>query len=96
MTLAATNEYTSKLRSAHDAVDMIKDGDHVVTPTGAGQPPTLLGALSDRRREFHGVTVSGVLAMHPLEYYDDPDTQENVRHTSYFLGAYTRPGAQKG
>ncbi|MBK8437220.1 MAG: acetyl-CoA hydrolase/transferase family protein [Austwickia sp.] len=95
-TLADTNEYKNKLRSAEDAVGLIKDGDHVVTPTGVGQPPTLLKALSDRRREFHNVTVNGILTMVPLDYYDDHDTQENVRHQSFFLGGFSRPGAQGG
>ncbi len=96
MTLADTNEYKSKLRSAHDAVGLIQDGDYVVTPTGVGQPPNLLQALSDRRREFHDVKVSGILTMFPLDYYDDLDTQENVRQMSYFLGGFTRAGAQGG
>lgn len=96
MTLADTNDYKKKLRSAHDAVGMIQDGDYVVTPTGVGQPPNLLRALSDRRREFHDVTVSGILTMFPLDYYDDMDTQENVRQMAYFLGGFTRAGAQGG
>ncbi len=96
MKLAVTNEYNNKLRNAQEAVGLIQDGDHVITPTGVGQPPTLLQALSDRRRDFHDVQVSGILTMQPLEYYDDPDTQGNVRHTAYFLGGFSRAGAQGG
>lgn len=96
MTLADTNDYKTKLRNAHDAVSKIRDGDHVITPTGVGQPPALLQALSDRRRDFRNVKVTGILSMVPYDYYDDPETQENVRHVSYFLGGYTRRGAQGG
>lgn len=96
MTLADTNEYKSKLRSAHDAVGFIQCGDMVITPTGVGQPPNLLQSLSDRRRDFHRVKVTGILTMIPLDYYDDPETQHNVRHVSCFLGGFSRAGAQGG
>ena len=96
MTLADAHDYKTKLRSAHDAVGLIEDGDFVITPTGVGQPPTLLRALSDRRREFSGVKVTGILTMIELDYYDDMETQQNVRHVSCFLGGYSRAGAQGG
>ncbi len=96
MTLADTSEYQKKLRSAHDAVGMIQDGDYVITPTGVGQPPSLLRALSDRRRDFTGVKVTGILTMIPLDYYDDLETQSNVRHVACFIGGFSRKGAQGG
>ncbi len=96
MTLADTNEYKRKLRSAHDAIALIQDGDLAMVPIGAGQPPSLLQALSDRRRDFRDVTLGGMLALVPYELYDDLETQQNVRHTSYFQGGATRAGAQGG
>ena len=44
--------YAQKRLSAHDAVRVVKNGDAIVVPTGVAEPPTLLKALSDQRREF--------------------------------------------
>lgn len=84
-----------KLMSATEAIDLLGDGQTVVVPTGAGEPPTLLTELSKRRREFHGVTVSQILATCPFDYFD-AETADNVRHSAYFLGGAARPGAREG
>ena len=65
------------------------------TSTGAGEPPAILQALSDRRREKHGVTVAQILPLRRFDYID-PETVQNVRHTAYFLNAPTRAAAQEG
>ena len=39
-------------RSAADAVALVRDGDSIIVPTGVGEPPALLAALSDRRRSL--------------------------------------------
>ena len=55
--------YRQCRRSAADAVALVRDGDSSIVPTGVGEPPALLAALSDRRRSLHGVRVSQILAM---------------------------------
>jgi acyl-CoA hydrolase len=87
--------YRRRLAAADDAVDLLRDGDQVVVPISTGEPPTLLAALSARRREFRGVTVAQMLAMRSYEYFD-PATVEHVRHVSMFFGAASRPGGQQG
>jgi len=87
--------YRRKRTTAHDAIDLVRDGDTIVVPSAAGEPPTLLDALSDRRRELHDVVVSQILPIRSPGYLD-PDTTRHVRHTAYFLGGPTRPGAQQG
>jgi acyl-CoA hydrolase len=64
-------------------------------PTGVGEPPALLQALSERRREFHGVCVAQILPIGRYGYFDR-ETVENVRHMAYFLGGASRSGAQQG
>ncbi len=81
--------------SAAEAVDHVGNDQTIVVPTAAGEPPTLLGELSKRRRELHGVIVSQILATKRFDYFD-AETAANVRHSAYFLGSAGRQGAREG
>ena len=87
--------YAQCRRSAADAVALVRDGDSIIVPTGVGEPPALLAALSDRRRSLHGVRVSQILALRPYAYLD-PATVDHVRHVAFFYGGATRAGGQAG
>lgn len=87
--------YRERLRPAEDAVGVVRDGETVVVPIAAGEPPGLLRALSQRRKELHDVTVFQLLPMRDAEYLD-PDTTEHVRHCSPFLGRPSRQGVAEG
>ena len=87
--------YAQKRRSAADAVGLVQNGDAIIVPTGVGEPPALLTALSDRRRELHGVQVLQILAMRKYGYLD-PETVEHIRHVAFFFGGATRAGGQAG
>ncbi|MDR2839527.1 MAG: 4-hydroxybutyrate CoA-transferase [Azonexus sp.] len=87
--------YQQKRVSAADAIRFVKNGDSIVVPSGVGEPPALLTALSEARRDFRGVQVSSILPIRKYGYID-PETVDNVRHTAYFLGGPTRAGAQAG
>jgi acyl-CoA hydrolase len=60
-----------------------------------GEPPTLLTALSEQRREFWGVQVAQILPIRKFGYFD-PETADHVRHTAYFFGGASRAGGQAG
>ena len=87
--------YRSKRMSPADAVAVVRDGDFIIVPTGVGEPPALLTALSERRRELHDVKVAQILAMRKYAYID-PQTVEHVRHVAFFYGGATRAGGQAG
>ena len=87
--------YQQKRMSAADAIAVVKSGDTIVVPTGVGEPPALLNALSEVRRNYRDVKVSQILPLRKYGYID-PETQENVRHVAYFFGGATRPGGQEG
>jgi acyl-CoA hydrolase len=87
--------YRGKRMSAADAVGVVHDGDFIVVPTGVGEPPALLTALSDRRLEYHDVKVAQILAVRRYAYID-PQTVEHVRHVAFFYGGATRAGGQAG
>ena len=87
--------YQQKRMTATDAVRLVKNGDVIVVPTGVGEPPTLLTALSEQRREFMGVQVAQILPIRKYGYFD-PETADHVRHTAYFFGGASRAGGQAG
>ena len=87
--------YQQKRMTAEDAVRHVRDGDAIIVPTGVGEPPALLAALSEQRRDFKGVTVSSILAMRKFAYLD-PETVDHVRHVAFFYGGATRAGGQAG
>jgi len=87
--------YKQKHLSAADAVRLVQNGDLIIVPTGVGEPPTLLTALSEQRRDFRDVKVAQILAMRKYAYID-PETTEHVRHVALFFGGATRVGGQAG
>ncbi|CAN5915126.1 acetyl-CoA hydrolase/transferase C-terminal domain-containing protein [soil metagenome] len=87
--------YQQKRTTAAEAVRLVRSGDFIVVPTGVGEPPTLLTALSDQRRDFLDVKVGQILAMRKYGYLD-PETVDHVRHVAFFFGGATRAGGQAG
>jgi len=93
--MTAQTLYNQKRGTPEDAVNLVRDGDFIIVPTGVGEPPTLLTALSEQRRRFHDVKVAQILAIRKFGYID-PETVDHVRHVAFFYGAATRAGGQSG
>jgi acyl-CoA hydrolase len=93
--MSAQQDYARKKMSAADAVALVKDGDFIIVPTGVGEPPALLTALSEQRQRLHDVKVAQILAIRKYAYID-PQTVDHVRHVALFYGAATRAGGQAG
>jgi acyl-CoA hydrolase len=87
--------YPKKRMTPTDAVRLVRNGDTIIVPTGVGEPPALLTALSEQRRDFSDVKVSQILAMRKYDYID-PQTVDHVRHVAFFFGGATRAGGQEG
>jgi acyl-CoA hydrolase len=87
--------YQQKRITPTDAVRLVRNGDTIIVPTGVGEPPALLTALSEQRRDFKDVKVSQILAMRKYGYID-PETVDHVRHVAFFFGGATRAGGQEG
>lgn len=87
--------YLKKRSTPEDAINLLKNGDFIVVPTGVGEPPTLLAALSEQRRQLRDVKVAQILAMRKYGYFD-PETAEHVRHVAFFFGGASRAGGQAG
>ncbi|WP_153146712.1 acetyl-CoA hydrolase/transferase family protein [Dechloromonas sp. H13] len=93
--MSAKALYQQKRMSATDAVRVVRNGETIIVPTAVGEPPVLLTALSERRREFRDVKVSQILAVRKYGYLD-PETIEHVRHEAYFFSGASRAGGQEG
>ncbi len=87
--------YQQKRMSAADAVRVVRNGDTIIVPTAVGEPPGLLTALSEQRRDFRDVRVAQILAVRKYGYFD-PETVENVRHEAYFFSGASRAGGLEG
>jgi acyl-CoA hydrolase len=87
--------YQSKRVTPEDAIDQVRNGDFIIVPTGVGEPPTLLTALSEQRRRFQDIKVAQILAVRKFGYFD-PDTTDHVRHMAFFFGGASRAGGQSG
>ena len=93
--MSAKGLYQQKKRSASDAVRLVRNGDMVIVPTGVGEPPSLLSALSEQRRDFRDVKVAQILPLRKYGYLDS-ETVEHVRHVALFYGGASRAGGQAG
>ncbi len=87
--------YQSKLLNATDALALLRDDDMIIVPTGVGEPPSLLTALSEQRRRFHGIRVAQILALRKFAYFDQ-ETASHVRHAALFFGGASRAAGQGG
>ena len=93
--MSIQSQYLQRRTSAEEAIRLVRDGDFAIVPTGVGEPPTLLTALSEQRRDFHDVKVAQILALRKFGYID-PSTVDHVRHVALFYGAASRAGGQEG
>jgi acyl-CoA hydrolase len=93
--MSIQSQYLQRRTSAEQAIRLVRDGDFVIVPTGVGEPPTLLTALSEPRRDFHDVKVAQILALRKFGYIH-PSTVDHVRHVALFYGAASRAGGQEG
>jgi acyl-CoA hydrolase len=87
--------YQSKRVTPEGALDQLRNGDFIIVPTGVGEPPTLLTALSEQRRRFQDIKVAQILAVRKFDYFD-PETADHVRHMAFFFGGASRAGGQQG
>jgi acyl-CoA hydrolase len=87
--------YRSKRCSAVDALNHLRDGDMIIVPTGVGEPPSLLNALSGQCRNFSDIQVAQILAMRKYGYFER-ECRPHVRHAALFFGGASRAGGQGG
>ena len=87
--------YQAKRTDAAGALAHLQDQDMIIVPTGVGEPPALLTALSEARTRWQGIRVAQILAMRKYGYFEQ-DTARHVRHAALFFGGASRGGGQGG
>jgi len=89
------DDYKSKLRSAAEAVEIIKSGDRVYYGGNAAIPQALVRALADRHGELENVQLNHVLLIgeDPLSA---PGMEGHFRHNSLFVGPADRKAVNDG
>lgn len=87
--------YNSKIRTAEEAMQVVKPGDRVVFAHAAGESQILSNALVGRADELHDVEIVHMVALGPAEYCK-PEMKKHFRHNSLFVGGTTREAVNSG
>lgn len=88
--------YQSKLKTADEAVKLVKDGDWVDYSTGIGFPPLLDAALAKRKDELHDVKIRGSLAMSPIQVMEQDRERKTFTYNSWHYSGYERKLSDAG
>jgi 4-hydroxybutyrate CoA-transferase len=88
-------EYKSKLRTADEAVAVVKSGNRIFISGNAATPNILIRALAQRKDELLNVEVNHVLLLgdDPLS---KPGMEHHFRHNSLFVGPADRRSIADG
>ena len=86
--------FADKIRSAEQAVAVVRPGHRVFVGSGAGEPQTLVEALSERPglsdTEIVHILTLGVAT------YAEPRFGDRFRHNAYFIGPNVREAVNQG
>ncbi len=90
------SEYHSKLRTAEEAVKVVKSGDWIDYFTALCMPVLLDKALAKRRDELTDVKIRGNLLFGPIECVECDPEQKHFTYNSWHCSAYERKLADRG
>jgi len=90
------SEYKSKLRTAEEAVKVVKSGDHVEYGLGCTMPRALDKALADRKEELTDIKVRGMFTMHPLHIIEKDPKRETFTYSVWQLSGLDRSYHDRG
>lgn len=88
--MSVFDEYRAKLKTADEAVKIVKSGDWVDYSSNNGFPKTLDEALSRRRDELKNVKIRGNLIYGPVRVAECDPTFEHFVYNTWFCSAYER------
>ncbi|MCG8462565.1 MAG: hypothetical protein MI919_40285, partial [Holophagales bacterium] len=90
-----SSDYRAKLRTAEEAVGLIRTGDRVYYGGNAAIPRTLVRTLAGRKEELENVQLNHVLLLgdDPLS---GPGMEGHFRHNSLFVGPADRRAVNEG
>lgn len=89
-------QYKAKLRTAEEAVAVVKSGDWVDYTSSLGKPVLLDKALAARRDELYDVKIRGNLTAGPIEVAECDKSQEHFIYHSWHCSSYERKLCDEG
>lgn len=87
--------YRSKLKTADEAVQAIKSGNHVYIHPGCAVPETLIAAMVRRGDELTDVQINHILTIGDAGYVSE-EMQGHFRHNALFIGGNVRQAVNQG
>ncbi len=88
-------QYRSKVRTAEEAVQVVRSGDRVHIHNGNSEPEALVKALVARAQELHDVELVHMATMGSADY-TRPEYAGHFRATALFIGGNVRKAVQEG
>jgi len=88
-------DYTSKLRTAKDALRAVRSGMRVYIQPGCAEPETLVEALLERGPYVFDVEVVHLLTLGCADYVK-PEMAGHFRHNAFFIGGNVREAVNDG
>lgn len=88
--------YRQKLRTAQEAVQLVKSGDWVDYSQSAAFPEALDEALAARKGELKDVKVRSGIALKPVQVVEQDPEQESFTYHAWHLSAIDRRYADRG
>lgn len=90
------SEYKSKLRTAEEAVKVVKSGDFVEYGLGCTMPVLLDKALADRKDELEDIKVRGMFTMRPLEIVERDPGRDTFTYSVWQMSGIDRKYHDRG
>ena len=89
-------DYTDKLITAQQAVDMVKSGDYIVTGLGCSTADAFFSRLHTAADRLSDVVISTCLPMRDYPCFNDPAYKMSFLHDSWFYSPSTRKAHKTG
>lgn len=88
-------EYKKKIKSAKEAVKLIKSNDRVVIGHACAEPVALINEMVKNYKEYNNVEIVHMVAMGKAKYCLE-EMQGHFRHNSLFVGSTTKQAVNSG
>ncbi|MDI6779761.1 MAG: acetyl-CoA hydrolase/transferase C-terminal domain-containing protein [Bacteroidota bacterium] len=88
-------KYKSKIKTAEEAVSLIKSGQRVYVHPGCAMPEILVDKMCERYKELENVEVVHILTVGNSRYVE-PEYEGHFRHNALFIGENVRKAVQEG
>ena len=88
--MSLRSDYQTKLRSAAEAVSVVKSGQWIDYAMGLAQPTLLDAALANRKQELHDVKIRASLTVEPRQIINVDPNRETFTFCSWHFGGYER------